>query len=163
MHLQNNLHFYTNTSLITKRKNKYTKYYNSRPDQVSYHGCLVASNDFSRLFYIGTGERSLVEAMKKGLTLNTEHKKNKDPPKDPIGQLLAGMEKTMGDIFYVTQNQESCLQYLTMFGFYLIPSEDSVEIYKANVEIGKPTTVYKGGTTLSVQDAFNRIMYQLLL
>ena len=37
------------------------------------------------------------------MTFNAEFKnkkKNKNPPKDPVGQLIAGIEKTMGDIFF---------------------------------------------------------------
>ena len=48
-----------------------------------------------------------------------------------------------------------------MFGIYLIPVEDRVEVYKANIKFGKVTTMYKGDTTLPVSDAVNRLMYQL--
>ena len=42
-----------------------------------------------------------------------------------------------------------------MFGFYIIPIVNHEEVYRADVEFGKVTT-------MTVSDAFNRLTYQLL-
>lgn len=53
------------------------------------------------------------------------------------------------------------LEELTMFGFYFVPSEDSCEVYRADVSIGAVTKLSKGDTKLTINDAFVRVLSYL--
>ena len=129
--------------------------------------------DFSKLVYVTYNvnddnvdddnvDDDIVEKLA-AVTFNAEFKKPQNPPKDPVGQLFAGMEKTFGDVFHRTADQESCLARFEMFGFYIIPKENFVEVYKVDICIGEVSKVYKGETALSIKDGFNRIMYNILI
>lgn len=149
--------------IVDERIDKfYTKYSSARPDGVTYNESLVARKDYRKMLYqkfAGDDEDDTagddVSKLLSHITLNQEHKRDKNAPKDPVGQLFAGMEKTLGDVFFKNLDQKSYLKQLTMYGFYVVPSENSVTVYRANVEIGKPTR-------LPIQEAFNRVMCQLL-
>lgn len=61
---------------ITDVRNKYTKYFLSRPDAVVYPFSLITSNDFSRLWYIAAQpEQANLANSINGMTLNAEFKK----------------------------------------------------------------------------------------
>ncbi len=61
----------------------------------------------------------------KKLSLNTECK---NPSNDPIGQLFAGMEKTMVEIFYETLKTSTYSQSMVMFGLYINTEEECSSI-----------------------------------
>ena len=95
------------------------------------------------------------------ITLTGEAKKT-STGKDPIGQLLARMDKTLGDMFIEEIYGGALLTKLTMYGVYFVPSEASCEVVRADVKIGSPTHMLYGRTKLSISDAMNRIFSLLL-
>ena len=82
--------------------------------------------------------------------------------KDPIGRLLAGMDKTLGDMFIKEIYAGALLTTLTMYGVYFVSSEDLCDIVRADVKIGSPTHMLYGRTKLSISDAMNRIFSLLI-
>ena len=149
--------FFSDVSKITRKNNKYTKYFLSRPDTVDY---LIKSQDYSRLLYIATNPNppDLSESMS-GITLNVESKKKKRIfPRIQLDNCLLAWRKRWGTFFV----KHKIKRHVSRVWLCLESTEDSVEVYKAVVEFGKITTVYKGGTPLKVSDAFNRLMYQFL-
>ena len=109
----------------------------------------------------GDSEDDLIKKVMK-VTLNSEAKKEKNPPRDPIAQLLAGMEKTMGDIFVSSLIHGHYLERFTLYGLYFIAKDDTCTVIRADVNIGRKTRVIKGCETLKISDAFNRVFFQLL-
>ena len=62
-----------------------------------------------------------MEKVIKGMTLSGEAKPTSQAGKDPIGQLIAGMDKTLGDMFDKEIMAGLILNELTMYGLYFIP------------------------------------------
>ena len=93
----------------------------------------------------------------KKLSLNTECK---NPSNDPIGQLFAGMEKTMVEIFYETLQTSTYSQSMVMFGLYINTEKKNAQVFRADVTLGQKTKVYQGDSWLPISDAFNMLMCQ---
>lgn len=156
------LKFYRNVAKITEYGiNKFTKYGYSRPDAASHH-CLLTTEDRSVMAFFNPTSGNADDFCKKmdDMILTFE---SKNPPKDPIGQLFAGMEKTMGDITFSNVMESTIPAHITMYGLYFIPSEDTCEVYKAYATINTDTVVNKGTLQLHICDAINRVLHQLLL
>ena len=79
-----------------------------------------------------------------------------------VGQMLAGMDKTLGDVFHQSIVEGSVLTKLTMYGLILQHEVNCCHVFKANVVIDKKTTLYQGVETLTVSDAVNRVFFQLV-
>ena len=152
-------------------ENRYTKFGKSRPDITSYQKDVIINKDYTQCVYVqgasdvsdgaGDGKDDLIKKMTK-VSLNCEAKKDKNPPMDPIAQLLAGMEKTMGDNFVSSLMHGRFLERFTLYGLYFIAKDDTCTVIRADVNIGRKTPVQQGVETLKISDAFNRVFYQLL-
>lgn len=95
--------------------------------------------------------------------LNVEAKpETKHLAKDPRGQLLAGMDKTLGDLFDRAMISGSLLSEQKMFGLHLVAEENFCEVIRADMQIGRPTVLHRGKTILPVKEAINRVFGQLL-
>ena len=75
-----------------------------------------------------------------------------------LGQLLAGMDKTLGNMFSkVFYEQESLLTQVVMYGMCLKPAIDFCDVIRADAVIGKKTQIYMSNNKLSIADAVNRV------
>ena len=163
---------YSNTSICGSiLQHKCSKYYLSTPDLAtcSQLYAVIATPNLEKVVCI-TNQRENEEddndedeiLQRVGYIMLTGEAKKTSTGKDPIGQLLAGMDKTLGDMFIEEIYGGALLTKLTMYGVYFVPSEDSCEVVRANVKIGSPTHMLYGRTKLSISDAMNRIFSLLL-
>lgn len=154
------LQVYSNRSIIidTEILTKCSKYASSQPDVTIYPS----------LFTILTTpvhqkvEDSLQSITNKvsGITLSGEGKKRIES-KDPLGQLLVGMDKTFADLFVSKLAEKEFLSKLTIYGVYFVAVADHCTVVRADIDMGNPTNVYRGKQPLCINDAFNRILRYL--
>ena len=129
-------------------------------DVSAIKSCLLTTSDRSKITIFSFGAN--ITKLMQNISLTGEHKKKKNPPKDPIGQLFAGMEKTMGDIVHCNIMESTVPSNIQMYGVYFVSSEDTCEVYRTDVKINADTVIRKGSTKLGVCDAINRVLYQLI-
>ena len=163
----NGLLFYNGVARLGASTNKYTKYGSSMPDVASFNPCVLATQNYSRLVYVtdDSTDNDYDNDVTEGLKGLAEFKKDKSAPKDPIGQLFAGMEKTFGDVFHRTENHQVCMnrfELFELFGFYIVPKDNNVTVCKVEIEIGKKSKAYQGFKQLTVGEAFNRLMHLMV-
>lgn len=160
---------YTNQSKISDWPSKhfFSKYATSQPDITVYDSTqfTIVTADKKKVAYLcpeksDNGEADVTQELR-GLTLTCETKL-KDTDAKVLGQLLAGMDKTLGDIFDTLMMQDSVLSELTMYGLALNLEANSCKVIKADVVIGRKTRVYEGQRTLPIADAVNRVFHQLV-
>ena len=170
---QNGLKVFTNKSRVTKYNHSFSKYYTSQPDITVYQNqfTIVTTEDYGKVVYVHHEDNSddvevddveVDDVRKKvsGITLTGETKQGSK--ETALGQLLAGMDKTLGDMFNNAIMTDSVLTKLTMYGLCLKPGLNSCDVIKADVVIGKRTTLYMGQNELKISDAVNRVFNQLL-
>jgi hypothetical protein len=144
----------SSTSTDIPHVQKYSKYASSRPDLSLY-------KDSTALFiFKGTGIAQKMETMSVDGEGKTKDAANKIK-KDAIGQLLASMNKTLGDIVYLgVKHHSRIVDTVTMYGLYFVAEENTCEVYKATVKANRPTkvqrTVGKGG----ISDAVNKVFHE---
>ena len=165
---QKGLKVFTNQSSITMYGCTFSKYAKSQPDITVYQDqfTIITTEDYGRVVYVHHEDNSddvEVDDVVSGITLTGETKQGSKETNDAtLGQLLAGMDKTLGDMFYKAIMPDSVLTELTMYGLCLKPGQDSCDVIKADVVIGKRTTLYMGRNKLKIGDAVNRVFNQLL-
>lgn len=105
----------------------------------------------------------LAEELKKPslVHLVAEAKDKKKRPKEPMGQLLAGMDKLLGDVFSDALGSQCVLLKFTIYGLYFIPTTDQCTVIRCDVQLGEPTITRRGKTNLGVSDAVNRVFSQM--
>lgn len=166
---QKGMQVYTNQSKISDRPSKhfFSKYATSQPDITVYDSTqfTIVTADKKKVAYLcpeksDNGEADVTKELR-GLTLTCETKLKDADPK-VLGQLLAGMDKTLGDIFDTLMMQDSVLSELTMYGLALNLEANTCKVIKADVVIGRKTRVYEGQRTLPIADAVNRVFHQLV-
>lgn len=158
---QNQLQLFNNQSTISVFGTpKFSKYSSSKPDIV------VIGRDKSTIatahVYDSNGDEEEVDEMTKKFDLATliaETKLDTGLNDRVLGQMLAGMDKTLGDLFHMSIVNGSVLTNLTMYGLCL---RHEADVFKANVVFGKQTVLYQGNKELGVSDAVNRVFYQLI-
>ena len=169
----NGLQVYTNKSSITNCGVTFSKYSTSQPDITVFQDnfIVVATADHTTMLCVqheGEDDSGNVECIRKkvhGITLTGETKPDKGEQTDAstLGQLLAGMDKTLGDMFSkALYEQEALLTHVTMYGMCLKPAIDFCVVIRADVVIGKKTQIYMGNNKLSIADAVNRVFNQLV-
>ncbi len=166
----NGLYIYTNKSLIfnnaSVNRHRYSKYAYSKPDFTIYprNFTVITTKTFDKMTFIqhdeDDGEIPFQELS--GKTLSGEVKPSSAAGKDPIGQLIAGMDKTLGDMFDKEIVGGSVLTKLTMYGLYFVPLTNDCEVIRAKVNLDQHTIMSHGQQQLTVQDGVNRVFYQLL-
>ena len=161
----------TNQSCITMYGRTFSKYAKSQPDITAYQDqfTIVTTADYGRVVCVHHEDNSddveVDDVRKKvsGITLTGETKQgSKETDDTTLGQLLAGMDKTLGDMFYKAIMADSVPTELTMYGLCLKPGLNSCDVIKADVVIGKRTTLSMGPNKLKIGDAVNRVFNQLL-
>lgn len=159
------LEVFTNQKRITDYRYKFSKY---QPDLASFpqSNTVIGSKVTSKWLLMNSDdERDVGDlcASLDNIFLEGEGKKQHSTSKDPIGQLLAGTDKTLADLVARSlKEQDEILQKCTFYALYFIPETDECEVYKLNVQIGKKTCAFKGNQRLKIQDAFNRVVAEMV-
>lgn len=158
---------YCNEQNITDYRGKFSKYHLSKPDVAVFSpaNMLVANKVESKWLLAACNEEDDDIDLCGSFKNDAEGKRLGAVPKDPIGQLLAGIDKTMADLISNVLHQFTrIITHITFYGLYFVPDPgaDKCEVYKVNVKLGKDTIVYKGKETLTVSDAFNRVFQEML-
>ena len=102
------------------------------------------------------------------MSLTVEAKLDEHSRQDRFGQLLAGMEKLYADLlfdqlkFVLRPGVRIPTDAVVMYGMCIIYESDKCILVKAELNIGVKTVVYKSRESLSIVDAFNRVLTKLL-
>ena len=175
------LDVYDNKSaLLYSPQRNFSKYSKSSPDLTALMNNVVIFNRVNHESLMVMAEEDVeedvevdVETVEEDATtilgtkmnVTVESKLNERGGRDPIGQVLAGIEKTYADILYYklkTLKPDALLPTdVVMYGMYIIPETDQCIFLKAELKIGVDTLVYKSRESLSIVDAFNRVLTRL--
>lgn len=167
------LEVFTNTATISAERRNFSKYHLSRPDTVVLPCTVIGSRVKNKwLLTVNDNEsdneeensESELRARFKNVFLDAEIKRSQAICKDPIGQLLAAMDKTLADRISSSLSTASgiVIKTCTIYGLYILPETDMCEVYKVDVTLGKPTSAVKGIQKLGVSDAINRVIKEMV-
>ena len=175
------LDVYDNKSAIVQRN--FSKYSTSRPDITALiNDVFIFNRDTHESFMVmadsevdaevdvETVKEDATKMAKKmnAMSLTVEAKLDEHSRQDPFGQLLAGMEKLYADLlfdqlkFVLRPGVQIPTDAVVMYGMCIIYESDRCILVKAELSIGVKTVVYKSRESLSIVDAFNRVLTKLL-
>ncbi len=164
------LKVYTNTSDFGN-KQYFSKYNLSRPDVATFlpSEFLIGNEVKSKWLVLNSADENSDENSEdilcgtlENICLNGEAKGDRAKSKDPVGQLLAGLDKTLADLVSTALKDKNLLiSRCTLYGLYFIPDTDTCQVYKLNVVMGKETVAFRGKEDLSISDAFNRVLREM--
>ena len=135
----------------------FSKYSNSRPDLTALMNNVVIFNRVNHESLVVMAEKDVevdVETIEEDATTILDER--------AIAQVLAGIEKTCADLLYSqlkTLKPDALLPTdVVMYGMYIYYETDRCILLKAELKIG---LVYKSRESLSIVDAFNRVLTRL--
>lgn len=139
----------TNKSISPDLQNvkKISKHASSRPD-------LIVLKKGAGLF-VCVGQDDIHKQLE-AMSLSGEAKTSKSTSKDPIGQLMGNMNKTLGDITYrAVKRFGRCMDQVDVFGLYFIAQYNKCRVYKAIVKPNQLTKMLVCKKEIEISDAVN--------